>query len=222
MSDRSLAVADDDMEDVEFLPDSGLEKSINEEVLPARMRGRGRHRSTGYRHQDNHAPKRVNRKPNREAESMMHDTTPPLKVLPDGKGRMVGYNMPHQVIDRFKREGFRLHFFIYGTGVNEYTGYGWRPVMISEIPEISLAVVPIPGLHNENLREYFIYRDHILMKIHDDDWAEYEKEWQMKMRHNDRVMDDASKKFESVDKRRGGGTRGTRGMVFGEDDHMIH
>lgn len=216
------AHAVDDLENIEFVPEPARDKSINQDVIPERMNSQGRHRNTGYRHQDNHAPKRINRKANREAESMMHDNAPPLKMLPDGTGRFVGYNMPQKIIDRFKREGFRLNFFVYGTGVNEYTGYGWRPVMVSEIPEISLAIVPIPGLHNEELREYFIYRDHILMKIHDDDWAEYERDWQTKMSHNDKVMNEASQKFDRESKRRQGETRGTRGMVFGQDDHIIY
>ena len=209
----------DDLDSVEIIDgDAEIEpRPVNNKSLainkPARGRPRGaassgRERLNSYRHSDNHIPKRVNEKPSREVESLIKDNATALKTLPDGQGRFVGYNLPSQVTDRFDRMGFKLNFFVYGQSLNEYTGYGWKPVMISEIPEIALAIVPVPGLFNEDLREYFIYRDHILMKISHADWEEYRRDWDSKMDNNERLISDS----RSV---RAGQRK--HGMVYGRD-----
>lgn len=177
--------------EIDAAPSDGRPLAINKKT-----RGRPKavgvsgptNRTNSYRHMDNKIPKRHNRKPNREVESMEHDSMPPLRHLPDGSGRFTGFNMPSQVTERFDRLGFKLGFFTYGPQIREYTAHGWLPVMLSEVPEISLTVIPIPGLFNEDLREYFIYREHMLMKISLDDWEEYSRDFETQKVNNERII----------------------------------
>jgi hypothetical protein len=193
LNEEDAMILDGDAE-VDLSPEPSRQHAINRRRgRPAlnRLADAAKNRTNGYRHSDNKIPKRVNNKPNREIESLMHDTAPALKHMPDGSGLFVGFNLPQQVTDRFEKNGFKLHFFNYGPSLHEYTGYGYRPVMVTEVPEIALCIIPIPGLFNDELREYFIYRESILMKISHENWDRYKKNWEDRMANNDRVMNDA-------------------------------
>jgi len=150
-----------------------------------------RERTNSYRHMDNKIPKKTNRKPSRELDSMLHDAAPALAKLPGGTGRFTGYNLPSAVTDRFDREGYKLGFFERGSNLAEPASHRWIPVLLSEVPEIALSVIPIPGLYNESYKEYFIYLDHLLMKISHEDWALYSKDFEKQKVNNEKIINDS-------------------------------
>lgn len=212
---------DDDVaieENVDLSPPDNRDEAINKPKRGRRapterlQSSLARERGNSYRHSDNKMPHKVNNKPQRELESVMHDASPPLKTMPDGSGRFVGFNLPQYIIDRFRKQGFLLYFLSYGPTLGDYTSVGFRPVMISEVPEIALAHIPIPGLYKEELREYFIYREYMLTKISLDDYDVYKRDWESRMVNNEKVAVEASSVRPGKRK---------QGMVYGRDRDTV-
>lgn len=145
--------------------------------------------------------RKINSKPQREVESLSRGRSQGQDNTLEASANHSGYQIPPVIIKRFDAAGFKLGFFKYGPEVTEHLYLGWRPVMNNEVPEISLNIIPnIPGLYREETKDYFIYLEHMLMKITFADWEEASSTARKRLNTHSRVLTDGLNKF---DKRRG-------------------
>lgn len=146
-----------------------LERREEEFEEKIRQRAKSsRTRPSGYQNDDYVPNRRMNSKPQRELEGTLREDG--VMDFTAGYGQFSSYNLPPEVVDRFRDQGFLLGNFTYenfkyNSEVVQMATSGWIPVELSEIPELASFLVPFSKFLPEEHRQYFIYRDHLLMKI---------------------------------------------------------